>query len=189
VRRWVTGRRSPIPPNEGPAPLAAAARCIGMTTWLAILVSLAAIVWLATTDPKRRRSFHLGPRRGRRRTGLAWTIVLLPGLLVPFGGGSAGFVLWLAVVSVVGWGLAAIPPDRPAALLAAARRRLPASAPVVAAAAGLGRRTAVLLRPRSEIRALEQRVLELERQIAVLQACQEARTAATTADKVLAIRH
>ena len=81
-------------------------------TPLAIAVSLAALLWLSFTDPKRRRAFARPAYPGPRRAGLAWTVALLPGpLLAPVAGGP-GLVLWLGALTVTGWGLIAIPPGR-----------------------------------------------------------------------------
>ena len=87
-------------------------------------LSLAALGWLAANDPKRRRAFDLAAHPGPRRAGVAWTLAFLPGLLVPFWSGGAGLVLWLGAVSVAGWVLAAVSPDRSAAWLRSLRTRL-----------------------------------------------------------------
>lgn len=83
-----------------------------IATLAATGASLAALGWLAATDPKRRRAFRLSlaPVQPRARNA-AWALALLPGALVPLASGGAGFVLWLGAVSVAGWGLAAMPPD------------------------------------------------------------------------------
>lgn len=102
-------------------------------TVVATGVSLGALGWLSATDPKRRRTFGIeaGSQPAPR---WAWALVLVPGVLVPFWSGAAGFVLWLGAVSVVGWALVAVPPGRMPALdrclvrgaelAEAARRRL-----------------------------------------------------------------
>lgn len=77
----------------------------------AVGVSLAAIGYLAVTDPKRRRTFR-HPEAGRPRAAVGWTVALLPGVLVPFASGGAGFVLWLGTTATAGWVLVALPPDR-----------------------------------------------------------------------------
>lgn len=85
-------------------------------TLLAIAISLAALLWLSFTDPKRRRSFARPAYSGPRRTGLAWTVALLPGLLLPVIAGGPGVVLWFGALTVTGWALIAIPPGRGGAL-------------------------------------------------------------------------
>ena len=72
----------------------------------AVGVSLAALGYLAATDPKRRRAFRL-PEVAERWPGVAWALVLLPGLLVPLASGGAGFVIWLGASAIGGWGVAA----------------------------------------------------------------------------------
>lgn len=86
-----------------------------VATVVATGVSLGALGWLSATDPKRRRTFGIkaGPQPAPR---WAWALVLVPGVLVPFWSGAAGFVLWLGAVSVVGWALVAVPPGRMPAL-------------------------------------------------------------------------
>ena len=86
-----------------------------MATLGAVGVSLAAIGYLAATDPKRRRAFRL-PKVAERRPRLAWTLVLLPGVLVPIWSGGAGFVLWLGASATLGWLLVGLSPRRLEAL-------------------------------------------------------------------------
>lgn len=86
-------------------------------TLAAILLSLAGIVLLTATDPKRRRVFGL-PDAKHRPAGLACLLILVPGVVLLIAGQSAAFVMWLAAVPLAGWGLAAFPPS-------ATRRQLP----------------------------------------------------------------
>ena len=58
-------------------------------------VSLAALGYLAATDPKRRRAFRL-PDPAPAPAGLGWAAVLLPGFCVPVWAGAAGFFVWPA---------------------------------------------------------------------------------------------
>lgn len=80
-----------------------------IVTLAAILLSLAGIAVLAATDPKRRRVFGL-PEARRRPAALACLLTLAPGAALLIAGQSAAFVMWLAAVPLIGWGLAALPP-------------------------------------------------------------------------------
>lgn len=80
-------------------------------TLLAVGVSLGAIAALSVTDAKRRRAFRLPPVE-RRWGRLLWGLVFVPGILVPFTSGAAGFVIWTGAVTVAGWVVAALPPGR-----------------------------------------------------------------------------
>jgi len=82
-------------------------------TFAAIAASLAGVGYLAGTDPKRRRAFRLPPA-ARSSPRLGWALVLAPGVLLPFAAGGAGFTVWIGAVSVVGWAIAALPPERTA---------------------------------------------------------------------------
>ena len=159
-----------------------AAPTSGVVTLSGTALSLAALGWVAATDPKRRRAFGLPPHPGPRRTGTAWLLALLPGFVLPVWAGGAGFVIWLGAVTVAGWGLAALPPDRPAAWIEALRRRLPP---------GRGRTPPGCkggARPRSgpcsagapDVAALEQRIAELEARVAELLAERDRPAAAAT---------
>jgi hypothetical protein len=77
----------------------------------AVGLSLAAIGYLAVTDPKRRRAFRQG-EAGRRWAPAAWAAALVPGALVPFASGAAGFVLWLGATATAGWMLVGMEPGR-----------------------------------------------------------------------------
>lgn len=121
-------------------------------TLLAVAATLAALGWLTATDPKRRRAFRL-PEPGRpRRVRAALAAVFLPGLLLLGFGNGAGFAIWLGVVSVAGWGLAAMTPSAAARLGDRARR----AAAGARAVAGLPGRVALL----------ERRVAALEAELA-----------------------
>jgi hypothetical protein len=138
---------------------------MSLATVAAVGVSLAALAHLAATDPKRRRAFRL-PEPAPRRPGVVWAAALLPGLLLPVSAGAGGFFVWLGAVAVLGWAIAALSPNRSAALgqlLLKTRARLE---PLLRSA-GEGWRRA--LRPPQD-RALAQRVRELEAEVAVLKA-------------------
>ena len=140
-------------------------------------VSLAALGYLAATDPKRRRAFRL-PTAKRRRAGLAWAAALLAGALVPVWSGGGGFLIWFGATTVTGWGLAAISPERVSAWRLHVETAVAAfaarSAPIAVALERTGRRVAgatAALRPRQgsdRIDALEQRVAELEAEVVAL---------------------
>lgn len=80
-----------------------------IVTLAAIGLSLAGIVLLTATDPKRRRVFGL-PDAKHRPAALACLLILAPGVALLIAGQSAAFVMWLAAVPLAGWALAAIPP-------------------------------------------------------------------------------
>ena len=82
-----------------------------LATLAAILVSLAGIILLAASDPKRRRVFGL-PEARRRPVALACLCLVAPGLALLIAGQPAAFVMWLAAVPLVGWALAALSPTR-----------------------------------------------------------------------------
>jgi len=77
---------------------------------VATVVSLAALAYLAATDPKRRRVFRVAPFAGRRLVGPALAAVFLPGVLLLAFANGAGFIVWLGALSVAGWGVAALSP-------------------------------------------------------------------------------
>lgn len=145
-------------------------------TLLAIAVSVAALLRLSFTDPKRRRAFGQAPYPGPRRPRLAWIVALLPGgLVIPLAGGP-GFVLWLGALTVVGWALIAIPPSWGEAFAAGLERWFGG---IAGRAARLGRRAreglarlgarlpaAPVLRGAD---AVAGRVAELERKVALLE--------------------
>ena len=85
-------------------------------------LSLAGLGWLSATDPKRRRAFGLPALTTERPARAVWALVPLPGMLVPFWSGAAGFVIWLGATSVLGWVLVAVPPGWIAARIHAPRR-------------------------------------------------------------------
>ena len=77
----------------------------------ATAISTAALGHLASTDPKRRRVFHL-PAPRRRHAGAAWAATLTPGAIVAVVSGAGGLFVWLGAVSVIGWALASARPRR-----------------------------------------------------------------------------
>ena len=99
-------------------------------------LSLAGLGWLSATDPKRRRAFGLAAPTTERPARAVWALVPLPGMLVPFWSGAAGFVIWLGATSVLGWVLVAVPPGWIAARIHAPRRLVLRSAISARRAAG-----------------------------------------------------
>jgi len=90
----------------------AGSRGVSVTATLgAVGISLAAIGYLAVTDPKRRRAFRQAAA-GERWALAGWALALLPGAVVPFASGGAGFVVWLGATATLGWLLVGLPPDR-----------------------------------------------------------------------------
>ena len=77
----------------------------------AVGVSLAAIGYLAVTDPKRRRAFRQAGA-GERRAAAGWAVALMPGVLVPWASGGGGFVVWLGATATAGWLLVGMQPER-----------------------------------------------------------------------------
>lgn len=139
-------------------------------TLLAVGVSLGAVAALCVTDAKRRRAFRLPPV-DRRWSGLLWTLVFLPGVVLPFASGAAGFVAWTGAVPLVGWIIAALPPGRITDWGRRARAALPGQrlGATVAdwARAGIARlRARPGARPADDV--LESRIRALETEVAAL---------------------
>ena len=82
-------------------------------TVLAIAASLAGLAYLTGTDPKRRRAFRMPPATAAHPR-MGWAVVLAPGLFVASVAGGGGFTVWTGAVSVLGWAIAALPPERTA---------------------------------------------------------------------------
>lgn len=153
-------------------------------TIVGLCVSLAALAWIAAGDPKRLRAFRR-PVTERRGVGLAWALALAPAVAVPVWGGAGGFFVWLGALTVAGWVLAAVSPDRAAAARAsaagAAERLAAAVGPVAARARGawlrLRRAGAASARslsgrslaaPGDRHAEMERRLRELEAEVAAL---------------------
>ncbi|MFT3974234.1 MAG: hypothetical protein QM699_12520 [Amaricoccus sp.] len=130
-------------------------------TVVAIVASLAGLAYLTGTDPKRRRAFRLPPAASSHPR-LGWAAVLGPGIVLPVFAGGGGFTIWIGAVSVIGWAMAALPPERTALVgrrCAALVDRIAAFRPA---------RPAWPMRPATDDRvaALEARVRALEAQLA-----------------------
>lgn len=136
----------------------------GLATAAAVTATLIATVWLAATDPKRRRAFRLPPFQGNRRPRLTVLVALAPAVLLLWAGNGVGFLVWLGTSSVAGWAVAAVSPIRAARAaewLASTGARIANSART----AGEGA-TGAAGRSASRIDALERRVAALEAALA-----------------------
>ncbi|MEM8824148.1 MAG: hypothetical protein AAGF30_11100 [Pseudomonadota bacterium] len=128
-----------------------------MLTFVAIVISMAGIAHLATTDPKRRRAFKLPPLERRHWVGLALGATVLPGLVLLVLANWAGLTIWAGTVTTLGWLMVALPPDRYAAW----------KARIAAAASSLRERlfappAALMEETDARIAALESRLATLE---------------------------
>lgn len=138
-----------------------------LATIAAVAASTAVLALLAATDPKRRRAFKLPPRPRDPWTARAMAVgALLPGILLLAADNGAAFVVWLGAVTVTGWTVAAMTPQRAAALYQGATN--------------LARTARTKGRGRAEA---EQRLAELERRIAALEAALAAAPAPKAARK------
>lgn len=93
-----------------------------LTVIAAVFVSAAVLVHLARSDPKRRRVFGLPAYEGRRWVLPSLAVLAAPGIGLLVTGDAAGFTIWLGILTVTGWGVAALNPHRSAALGRALRR-------------------------------------------------------------------
>lgn len=82
----------------------------------ALIVSVAVLIHLARTDPKRRRVFGMPEYEGRRWVWLSLAVLCAPGIALLASGDAAGFTIWLGALTVLGWGVAAVSPARAEAL-------------------------------------------------------------------------
>ena len=76
---------------------------VNFATILAIAVSLAGIVLLATANAKRRRAFDLPQRYSRALQLLAWLLVAIPPLALLARQETTPLVLWIGALSAAGW--------------------------------------------------------------------------------------
>lgn len=80
-------------------------------TWISLLISLAALLWLSWRDPKRRRVFGRDPLAWTPPAWPGWAVFFLPGMWLLFFGSAAGLVIWMGAVCAFGWMVIAITPD------------------------------------------------------------------------------
>lgn len=118
----------------------------GVATFVAIIVTLAAIARLAAADPKRRRAFRLPPVEAPSSRLGGWGLVVAPGALLALFGNAADFVVWCGAATTAGWALVAMPPPLQERLAQAAAARFPAwAAPWLARLEPLRRRCGEIL--------------------------------------------
>lgn len=133
----------------------------------ALAASLAALIHLARTDPKRRRVFGLPEYQRKRRSRLLLAVLIVPGITLLATGDAAGFTIWLGALTVTGWGVAALDPQRSAAV---GTRILGTGSNAwdraVACFNTLRNHYRTLRDTLERIKALERRVAELEAEIA-----------------------
>lgn len=76
---------------------------IEIATLIALTITFSALVYLRNSDTKRRRVFNL-PRWTRPKFQLlAWSICLLPGVILLYLTLYAPFIMWFAALSLLGW--------------------------------------------------------------------------------------
>lgn len=81
-------------------------------TFLCITVSLLGIAYLAVTNPKRRRAFDQTELTTRAWVWPARAAVLIPLAFLTFTANWSGLSIWAGTVTVIGWIIAAISPER-----------------------------------------------------------------------------
>ncbi len=136
---------------------------------LALVISSAGVLYLASTNAKRLRAFNRQVPDARRWALVARIAIFAPGILLITGGFTAAFVIWMGAITVLGWGIAAFSPtkiDRAQAWLenfgAVSAQRT--AALQVSARDRLASLTSRIAKGDSDrIAALEARVAELER--------------------------
>ncbi|HDY85445.1 hypothetical protein LCGC14_0560460 [marine sediment metagenome] len=74
-----------------------------IATLLALLVSLAALVYLRNTDTKRRRVFKLPLWTKPKFDFIAWSVCLLPSVVLLCLELYGPFIMWFAALSLLGW--------------------------------------------------------------------------------------
>lgn len=88
----------------------------------AVLISLAALLWMSRHDPKRRRAFGQAASDNPVPGWLPLVVVLIPGVVLIALGLWAGLVIWMGAVCAFGWALIAVTPDGWRAVPQALRR-------------------------------------------------------------------
>lgn len=76
---------------------------IEIATLIALLISFSALVYLRNSDTKRRRVFNLPLWTKPKRHLLAWSVCLLPSIVLLYLGLFAPFIMWFATLSLLGW--------------------------------------------------------------------------------------
>ncbi|MEM1275142.1 MAG: hypothetical protein AAGH74_01325 [Pseudomonadota bacterium] len=111
---------------------------MSILAFLLTIVSLMGLSYLTLTDPKRRRTFRQEPLNTRILLWPARLSVLVPPIWLMTVSDWSGLAIWAGAVTVLGWVLAALPPQSIQSYFARAFRGLAASTatvrPVIAAA-------------------------------------------------------
>jgi len=76
---------------------------------LGIIWSLFWVARLSRRDPKRRRILGYPPADHVAHPRILWALVLFPGVVLVLWGAWAGFVMWLAGLTTLGWMWVAVP--------------------------------------------------------------------------------
>lgn len=70
---------------------------------LALCFSLACLIYLRQSDPKRRRVLSLPLWSKRRYVKQAWFLFFLPGAVLIYLHSFSAFIIWFASLSLLGW--------------------------------------------------------------------------------------
>lgn len=149
-----------------------------MIAVLCIVASIAGIALLASADAKRGRA--AGLKRAPLAPPVAWAarvLIFAPGLVLAGLGAWSPFAIWIGTVSVIGWGLAAMPVGGWTMVAAASRRGCESALGHVArdirGAAVLAKQAIAALTSASHrLRQLEARVEALETELSRLKSTQ-----------------
>jgi hypothetical protein len=144
-----------------------------LTVIAGLCISTAVLVYLAHTDPKRRRVFGRPSYERPRRVWSSLFILSVPGIWLLMSVNGAGFTIWLGGLTVVGWGVAATNPARAEAWRATAQACLNKTGRITVlgwssfvSAARSARAVILFLRDGTErIAALEARINQLESEV------------------------
>jgi amino acid transporter len=74
-----------------------------IATLIALVISCVALVYLRNTDTKRRRVFNLPLWTKPQFQLYAWSVCLLPGIILLYLAMYAPFIMWFAALSLLGW--------------------------------------------------------------------------------------
>ena len=77
-----------------------------VATVITVLLSLAGLYLLAQQDAKRRRAAGLEPAGSGQLRAYGYCLLLAPLPVLAFNGQTSPFILWLGILSVVGWFIA-----------------------------------------------------------------------------------
>jgi len=82
------------------------AMSIEIATLMALATSFVALVYLRNSDTKRRRVFKLPLWTQPKFNVLAWSVCLLPSVILIYFEMYAPFIMWFATLSLLGWVIA-----------------------------------------------------------------------------------